>query len=413
MNGKPPRDWKPPARRSSEPPAVVKPQQIALLRVVLVDNLAAWRAKMKGWITEVGTKADDVLEASTGEEAIELIAAQEYAVDVVLCEWDDDTVGGAEMVVKLKSNPATTRIAVIAMCGNDPAAIREAKSAGCAEALVKPVNPVSLLQALSAAQRTLKPRGQDTKKRLQAAASQHPQSTKLTSTIASQLRSGGKLGKYRLGALIAAGAFRNRLYWVEQGVVFVRETRGDGTVVEYRATPGRFFGEAAFVGERIAELRAVAETEVIVGWQEQDAVGNTLVKLPILSHYFKTVTIERHRNNVVADIAVEANTGAINGTLESLPFPDLMSMMIATKKTGRLWVDSGGERAELHLYSGAVRHGEVGELQGDEVIYRLCTWAGGRWTFNPVADLEGPQTIQADANFLLVEGLRRRDAGVR
>lgn len=413
MSDVPPRHWKPPIPRKSEPPAVNK-TAVALLRVVLVDNLASWRAKMKGWILETGAKADAILEASTGEEALELIAHEQFNVDVVIAEFDDESVNASELLVQLKSKPETTRIGFVAMCGNDATTIRAARGAGAAEVLVKPVSPVGLLGALSAVQRSLKPRTDDTRRRLQEAASQRPQSTKLSSTIAQELRTAGKLGKYsKLGAVIAAGPFLNRLYWVEQGTVFVRETREDGTVVEYRATPGRFFGEAAFVGETLLELRAVTESLVtIVGWQESEAVAQTMQRLPILSHYFKTITTERHRNNVVGELPDESAAGGMNGSLESLSFPDVIQMMVVTKKTGILRVDSGGDTAFLHIYGGVVRHAECGSKKGDAVLFRVCTWVGGRFTFSPKPGMEGPHTVQGDANFVIMEGLRRRDQGI-
>jgi CheY-like chemotaxis protein len=413
MSTNPPRHWKPGKPHQSDAPLINKPA-VALLRVILVDNLASWRAKMKAWITEIGAKADDVLEASTGEEALELMAHEQYNIDAIIAEFDDESVNAADLVVQIRSKPETDRIGVIAMVGNDPSAIRQAKSSGANEVLVKPVTPVALLSALSAVQRILKPRTDDTRRRHQEAASQRPQSTKLSSTIAQELRAAGKLGKYsKLGAVIAAGAFLNRLYWVEQGTIFVRETREDGTVVEYRATPGRFFGEAAFVGEKLVELRAVTESVVtILGWQEAAAVAQTMQRLPILTHYFKTITTERHRNNAVGDMPDESASGGMNGSLESLSFPDLIQMMVVTKKTGILRIESGGENASLHLYSGVLKHAESGSRQGDPVIFRICTWAGGRFSFSPQPGLKGPQTVLGDANFIIMEGLRRRDLGM-
>ena len=396
-------------RRKTDGPTTINP--VAMMRVLLVDNLISYRQKMKEWIVDIGGRLDDVMEAGTGEEALELLAHNNYSVDVVVCEWDDESVNGAGLVESLRKNPVTARIGFIAMCGNDPAAIRSARGAGASEVVVKPVHQVDLLKALSDVQKTLRPRTDDTRKRLQAAASVRPQSTKLSSTIAAELRNSGKLGKYKRESLIADGPFRNRLSWVESGCVFVREKRGDGNEIEYRATPGKFFGEAAFAGEPIVSLHAVAETECIVGWQEKDAVAQTIQRLPILQHYFKTITAERYRNNVVVELPEEAGAGALKGTLESLPFPDLMQMMTATKKTGILRIDSGGEVAGLHLSGGSLRHAEIGLKTGEDVIYRIVTWAGGRFLFTPHLPENSPVTIQRDSTALLMEGLRRRDTG--
>jgi len=381
------------------------------LRILLVDNLIAYRQKTKGWIVEAGARAEDVLEAGTGAEALEVIAHHNYDVDIVVCEWDDENVNAEELVHQLRNNLSATQIGFVALCGNDPGAIRAAKGAGVSEVVVKPVTPVELLKALSLARRQLKPRSDKTRQRLQQAASVRTKSKGLSSTIAAGLRAAGKLGKYKLGSVIATGNYLDRLYWIESGTVFVRETRGDGTTLEYRVTPGRFFGEAAFAGETIVTLRAVNESEAIVGWQEKEAVLQTMQKLPILSHYFKTITADRYRNNVVVELPDEGIAGGLNGTLESLPFPDVMQMMVVSKKTGVLRIDSGGESALLHIACGVLRHAELGPRTGEEVVYRVVSWAGGRFAFAPRPAVEGPVTIQKDANFLLMEGMRRRDAG--
>lgn len=396
-------------RKKTDSPQVRNP--VAMMRVLLVDNLIAYRQKMKGWILEIGSRADDVLEAGTGEEALEMLAHHNYEVDAIVCEWDDDGVNGAGLVEALRKNPATARIGFVAMCGNDPAAIRAAKGFGANEVVVKPVTPVELLKSLSDIQKTMKPRTDETRKRLQEAASVRPQSTKLSSTIASELRGAGKLGKYRREGIIANGPFLNRIYWIESGTVFVREKRGDGTEIEYRATPGKFFGEAGFVGETIQHLYAVAETECIVGWQEKEAVAQTMARLPILQHYFKTITADRYRNNVVVEAPEEAAPGVFKGTLESLAFPDLMQMMMGTKKTGTLRIDSGGEVATLHLVGGALRHAELPPRAGEDVVFRVVTWADGRFIFTPGPAFQDPPSITRDATMLLMDALQRRDAG--
>jgi len=74
--------------------------------------------------------------------------------------------------------------------------------------------------------------------------------------------------------------------------------------------------------------------------------------------------------------------------------------------------DRVGETALLHIYSGVVKHAEWASRTGDSVLFRICTWAGGRFSFVPKAGLQGPHTVQGDANFVIMEGLRRREQGI-
>jgi CheY-like chemotaxis protein len=396
----------PPRKRSDSPRTT---SAVTNLRIVLVDNLLAYRQKMKGWIVDAGGTSDEVLEAGSAEEALELIAHREYAVDVVVCEWDDENVGGERLVTELRRSKDMDRIGMIAVVGNEASAIRAAKAAGANEVVVKPVQPVDLLKALSSIQRGLRPRTDSTRRRLQAAAATRSQSTKLSSTIAQELRAAGKLGKYKAGGVIARGKYLGRLYWVESGSVFVREKRSDGVEIEYRASPGKFFGEAAFVGEAITDLLAICEFPSIVGWQEADAVAKTIERLPILTHYFKTITVDRNRNNVVVE-AEETVPGSLKGTLESLAFPDLVQMIVGTKKTGQLRIESAGEAAMLYFIGGALRHAECGTKSADEAVYRIVAWPAGRFLFTPQPPWPGAPTITGDPNMLIMEGMRRRES---
>jgi CheY-like chemotaxis protein len=88
-----------------------------------------------------------VLGTGSGMEALALAA--EHRPQVVLLDMGLPDVGGLEVVRRLKAEPATRGVAVVAVTGRDEEADRRAcLAAGCAAYLVKPVSLQRLLGEL-------------------------------------------------------------------------------------------------------------------------------------------------------------------------------------------------------------------------------------------------------------------------
>jgi two-component system cell cycle response regulator DivK len=88
-----------------------------------------------------------VSSAATGAEALRLAA--EAAPDLVLLDLGLPDMRGLDVALRLKANPATARIPVVALTGRDDDADRDALlAAGCAAYLVKPVDTRTLLRSI-------------------------------------------------------------------------------------------------------------------------------------------------------------------------------------------------------------------------------------------------------------------------
>ncbi|HUG41348.1 MAG TPA: response regulator [Longimicrobiales bacterium] len=89
----------------------------------------------------------DVLHASDGEEALALV--RQHPPDLVILDLMMPKLNGIEVCQRLKQDPATSHIPVIALTARPRwEAGREARNAGCTAYLEKPLGPLAVLHAV-------------------------------------------------------------------------------------------------------------------------------------------------------------------------------------------------------------------------------------------------------------------------
>ena len=122
--------------------SVTKPA--ATVRVLLIDDHAAAR---EGYAVFLAGSGYDVLQASTGEEALTIASTSK--IDVVVLDLGLPDIDGWEVARRLKSQPRTTSIPIIALTGSDlPHERVSSMRAGCDRHLGKPCMPTVLIDAI-------------------------------------------------------------------------------------------------------------------------------------------------------------------------------------------------------------------------------------------------------------------------
>jgi DNA-binding response OmpR family regulator len=109
-----------------------------------------------------------------------------------------------------------------------------------------------------------------------------------------------------------------------------------------------------------------------------------------------------------ASRAVSAETREIEGNLAQIPVVDLLQVLAANRRTGRLTVEREGERAEIALAEGRVADAVMGAAVGEKALYRLLTRREGQFAFVPGAPPPS-ERIERKVDELLLEGLRQAD----
>jgi CheY-like chemotaxis protein len=112
--------------------------------VLVVDDFEDNRAMYAEFLTISGFR---VAEAANGEEAVRMTAEQMPAV--VVMDMSLPVMDGWEATRRIKGNPATKHVSVIALTGHSLANHAEGKGgameAGCDEFLAKPCLPEALV----------------------------------------------------------------------------------------------------------------------------------------------------------------------------------------------------------------------------------------------------------------------------
>ena len=106
--------------------------------------------------------------------------------------------------------------------------------------------------------------------------------------------------------------------------------------------------------------------------------------------------------------------GVIQGRLEEMSMIDLMQSLEMGQKSCRLLVKKAGEAGELYFASGQCRDAKIGNLVGDDAVYKVLLWTDGEFEidFN-AANASSNTTTTRSTTGLLMEAMRLMDEASR
>jgi CheY-like chemotaxis protein len=111
---------------------------------------------------------------------------------------------------------------------------------------------------------------------------------------------------------------------------------------------------------------------------------------------------------VEAARALKGDAREIEGGLSQLPLADLLQILSANKRTGRLVLLNGQERGEIMLSAGRPANAREGEVEGEKALFRLLGWKEGSFAFNP-GPAPAKAKIDRSIEDALLEGARQSD----
>ena len=106
--------------------------------------------------------------------------------------------------------------------------------------------------------------------------------------------------------------------------------------------------------------------------------------------------------------------GVIQGRLEEMSMTDLMQSLEMGQKSCRLTVQKGPERGELYFASGQCRDAKIGNVTGDDAVFKVVLWTEGEFEidFN-AANASTASTTTRSTTGLLMEAMRLMDESNR
>jgi hypothetical protein len=118
------------------------------------------------------------------------------------------------------------------------------------------------------------------------------------------------------------------------------------------------------------------------------------------------------RNSAPAPAAPRPTVGGISGLLEEVSLSDLLQLFSTSRKTGTLRVESGDDRAAMHLREGRVVFAEIAgfsHLPPEKAAYRVMTWTVGVFFLEGAEEREFPEEIEMTTEGMMMESMRLLD----
>lgn len=119
------------------------------MRILVVEDLLVMRRLIINTLKSIGY--EDLLQASNGEEALELIINPDSKIEFVISDWIMPVMDGITMVKFLRANPDTKDLPVIMLTSiNEKDSILEAVKYRVNDYVIKPFTPKILQSKIDA-----------------------------------------------------------------------------------------------------------------------------------------------------------------------------------------------------------------------------------------------------------------------
>lgn len=117
------------------------------MKILLIDDSATMRKIQRNVLNQMGY--EDVVEAENGEDAIHQMKVHDFAIDLILCDWNMPKMNGIEFVRKIRSVPNLQKIPIVMVTTEaERERIVEAIQAGAKGYVVKPFTPEVLREKI-------------------------------------------------------------------------------------------------------------------------------------------------------------------------------------------------------------------------------------------------------------------------
>lgn len=110
------------------------------MRILVVEDLLVMRRLIINTLKSIGY--NDILQATNGEEALELIINPDSKIEFVITDWLMPVMDGMTMVKFLRANPETKDLPIIMLTSmNDKESLIEAIKYQVNDYIIKPFTP--------------------------------------------------------------------------------------------------------------------------------------------------------------------------------------------------------------------------------------------------------------------------------
>lgn len=373
------------------------------MQVMLADESRAVRSITRGALQLTRYSGESIVEADGGTALLTWLHTRPAGPAFAVVDWDLPGMNGLALMDVLEELGAVDQLGVLFCVNRSQAPLAEtAVRRGARGVIVRPFSDeefraqVEAIAAREASTRTSAPSDvlRDIVSTVRARA-ELPTLLSLPSAVITELFAVSTRVRAAAGeTLVWPGQQITDLSFITAGEVEVRPATGAAYV---RGT-GDCFAERAFVCGEPVRLRVVAKTAV------------ELVQVPKV----RMVELARRHASVRSFLGVilerpTAGESLLNGSLESLPFADLIQFLNTTRKTGHLLLEERGVQGILAFKDGEVHDAAFAGLTGEAAFFELAAWSRARFDFRS-GEPAGQRTLLQSTMKLLMDAYARSAA---
>jgi two-component system chemotaxis response regulator CheY len=380
------------------------------MRILVVDDSRTMRRIICTTLEELKDDSMEILEASDGVEALQLLRNEKLEIDLVLIDWNMPRLDGIGFLKQLKVISPFRDVYVIMVTSQaNRMNVAEALRWGACDYVVKPFTPEVFHEKVrKIASKIETKRCEETSVLLRAmaaggaSAEDSPFLDQLPTDIVEEIRLIGTLSGHPEGSVIInPGVPVHHLSFILQGAVEVVESPSESEI----RRPGDCFAEQNFFSGDPATVKVLARTSVKTLSLSRIQVADLARRRHEFSYALSRWVTRPTRLR-------KAAPAGLAGRLETMPIADLVQVLQICRKTGLLRLTQGSDSASLYFEDGEIRHAEVGNHAGEDAFYRLMTWTNAGFSFES-GRRSGTVSVTQSTMTLLMEGTRRVDEGRR
>ncbi len=157
---------------------------------------------------------------------------------------------------------------------------------------------------------------------------------------------------------------------------------------------------------KIKELNAATKVIIMTAYGSSEAKAKAKAR-GSLFYIEKPFEIDQLRELILKALHQDTAKG-FNGSISGLQLPDLIQMNCLSQATTALYVTKGTREGCIFFEDGQITHAQIGAIDGEEALFTILAWSSGSFRF--VGGVKAPETtIQANWEYLLIEGMRKAD----
>ncbi|HEX7896502.1 MAG TPA: DUF4388 domain-containing protein [Planctomycetota bacterium] len=378
------------------------------MRILLADDSKAMRILFREVFQKLGHSSADILESADWRGSLAALRAGP-AFDLLVYDWELPGMDGSDLMWALKElGPAGKVMVLFSVPRLQRHLVAHSARQGPCDFIEKPFTPEGFQAKVRGLGSSFEAKARESSRQIKAVKGPEAQAgarflSQLPENVREDLIKLATPTFHEAGStLLRAGEVCGALRFITEGEAEILQ--GAAGRVARVVEQGDPFGELSFMTLQPSAETVRARTRVETASLSKKTLSDLLRKQPAMAIHLSAL-MGRHQKTMTAR-ATTLEHSDFKGTFDTMPFADVMQMLMATKKTGILGVRSDSDRGAIYLVHGEAMHAWTDELKGETAFFAVAGWGKAKFAFTSI-ERDEPRTLMEPTITLLMKAMRR------